>query len=124
MVPHVVDIEIHIVHAKVLQAPVQHPLDVLLAGHAGLDLLGCARQELGRNDHFIAFRKIAQRAAEILLAGAALVGDRGVEKVDAQLQTAPDDLTRMCFVDRPAVLAVLRIAESHAAHADAGHLQI
>ena len=45
------------------------------------------------------------RPADIRLAHAVLVPDGGVEKVDAEIQGAAQDLARMRFVHRPAGLA-------------------
>ena len=65
-----------------------------------------AGQELRGHHHLVAPGKRAQRAAQVLLAGAALVADGGVKEVDAQLQPAPDDLAGVLLIQRPAVLAV------------------
>ena len=93
---------------------------MLLAGDACLDLLLGAGQELGGDHHLVPFGKVFERPAEVLLAGAALVGDGSVEKVDAQLQSPLDDGAGLFLVHRPAVLPVVGVAKSHAAHADAG----
>ena len=89
---------------------------MLLAGDACLDLLLGAGQELGGDHHLVPFGKVFERPA----AGAALVGDGSVEKVDAQLQSPLDDGAGLFLVHRPAVLPVAGVAKSYAAHADAG----
>ena len=124
IVPHVIDIQVDVVKSKVLQAGVHHLLDVLLPGSPRGDLLLGAGQELGGHHHILPPGKVPDRPAHILLTGAALVGDGSVEEVDPQLQSPPDDLPGVFLVQRPAVLAVLCVAEAHAPHADAGNRQI
>ena len=77
---------------------------MLLAADAAVDLLRRSRQEFGSDDHVPALGKVAQRPADILLAGAALIGDGGIVKIHAELQTLPDDLAAVFLVKRPAVL--------------------
>ena len=124
VVPHVVDIQVHVVHPQVLQAPLQQPADVLLSGDARHNLLIGAGEKFGGHHHLVPLGKVPESPAQILLAGAALVADGGVEEVDPQLQAAPDDLPGVSLVKRPAVLAVGGVSKAHAAHADAGHIQI
>ncbi len=119
-----VNIKIHIVKAQILEAGVNHLRNVLLAGDAGGDFLLGSGQELGGNHHILPFCKIPYRPAHILLAGSALIADGGVEEVDPQLQSAPNDLTGVGLIQRPAVLAVGCIAKAHATHADAGNRQV
>ena len=123
-VPHVVDVQVDVIHAQVFKALVQHIFDVLLPGDARLDLVLRPGQELGGHHHLVPLRKVPQGAAHVLLAGAGLVGDGGVVEVDAQFQPAPYDLAAVFLVQRPAVLALPCVAEAHAAHADAGYRQI
>ena len=112
------------VHAQILQAFLQQTADVLLSGNTCLDLLVGAGEKLGGHHHLIPPGKVPQGPAQVLLAGAALIADGGVEEVDAQLQTAPDDLPGVRLVNGPAVLAVGGVPKAHAPHADAGHLQV
>ena len=92
-VPHVIDVEIHIVHAEVLKACVDHVLDMLLPADSVLDLFLCSRKEFGGNDNVFALCEVAQCPADILLACAALVGDGCVVEIDAQFQAALYDLS-------------------------------
>ena len=124
VVPHVVDVEVHIVHPQIFQAGVNHLLNVALARDAVLDFFRGAGQEFGGYHHLVPAGKVSQGPAQILLAGAALVGDGGVEKVDSQFQAAADDLPGVFLVQGPAVLAVFGVAEPHASHADAGDVQV
>ena len=124
VVPHVVDVEIDVIHAEVLQAPVQHAADVLLTADAGGDFLVGAGQELGGHHHAVAAGEVAQGAAKVLFAGAALVGDGGIEEVDPRLQRLTDDGAGMLLVQRPGVLAARGVAKAHAAQTDAGNSQI
>ena len=68
-------------------------------------------------------REVADRPADILLAGSALASDGSVIEIDAKIQTALNDLSGVFFIDGPAVLAASGITESHAAHADTGYVQ-
>ena len=119
-----IDIKINVVHSEIFETRIDHVLDMLPTADAALDLFLCSRKELGGDNYIFALRKIPQGTADILLAGAALIGDGRIIEVDAFLQTALYDLPCMRFVDRPAVLASAGIAESHTAHADPGHGQI
>ena len=101
-----IDIKVNIVHTEVLQALVYHLLDMLLTAHAAFYLLICARKKFRRNDNVFALCKVFQRTSEILLARSALIGDGSIEKVHAELQPSADYLTRVFFIDRPAVLTV------------------
>ena len=97
---------------------------MLLAGDACLDLLLGAGQELGGDHYLVPFGKVPERPPQILLAGAALVGDGGIEKVDALFQPLPDDLPGMFFINGPAVLAIFCVSKAHASHADARDLEL
>ena len=118
-----IDIEIHIIHAEIFQTGVNHLLDVLLSGDAGCDFLRRAGQEFGSHHHVVSFGEVLQRPAHILLAGAALIADCGIEKIDAELQPVLYDFAGVLLIQRPRVLSVFRIAESHTAHADPGYIQ-
>ena len=124
IVPHVVDVQIHIVHAQIFQALVYHLLDMGLGCDAGLHLLGRAGQELGGHHHLIPLCEILQRPAQVLLTGAALVGDGRVIEIDARLQTFFDDLSCVLLIDGPGVLSLSGVSKAHAPHADAGDIQI
>ena len=124
IIPHMIDIEIHILHAQIFQAGINHPLYMLLPGHALFHLLGRTRQELGGHHHLIPLRIILQRASHILFACSALVSDCRIEEIDAEFQPMPDDLAGLFLIQRPGMLAICRISKSHTSHADAGHIQI
>ena len=106
-----------------MQAGVDHILHMPAAGDAGGDLLIRAGQEFGGDDHIFPAGKIPQSPSQEPLTGAALVGDGGIEEVDAQLQPPADDLPAVLLIQRPAVLAVGRVAKTHAAHTDAADSQ-
>ena len=124
VVPHVVDVQIDVVHAEVAQTGVYHGLNVLLGGDAALYLLVGEREELGGHDYLVAAREVAQRAAQVLLAGAALVAYCGVKEVYPQVEAVLYYLAGHVLVHRPGVLAVGSVAEAHAAHADARDGQV
>lgn len=121
VVPHVADVEIDVIHAEILQAFVEHTGDMLTAADAGGNVFGRARQEFGGDDDFVALGQFAQRAAEVLFAGTALVADGGVEEVHAQFQTARKDGMSVVVADGPRVHPALAVTETHAAEADAGN---
>ena len=124
VVPHMVDIQVHIVHAQMLQAQVQLPGDMLLTADPRLDFLLAAGQEFGRHIHLVSGGKIFQGPAQVLLAGAVLVGNGGIKEIYALCQSVFDNLPGCIFVHRPAMLSRSRIAKAHAAQADAGYFQI
>ena len=121
VVPHMIDVEVHVVHAEVFQALVQHALDVLYAGNAGCDLPVRARQDFCGDYDLAAPCKIAQRASQILLACAVLVRDGGIKKVDSEGKPPFYDFAGDGLVCRPGMLSVPRLSEAHAAHADTGY---
>ena len=124
VVPHVADVEVDVVHAEVGEARVQALGDVALAADAGRDLCGRARQELGGDHDVVASGEAGERASQVLLGRAALVGDGRVEEVDAGVERAGDDRAGVGLTEGPRVLARRRVAEPHAAQADARDRQV
>ncbi len=124
VVPHMIDIQIHIIQPQVAQAGVQHPLNVLLAGDSRRNLVLCAGKKLRGHHHILPLGEIPDGPAHILLAGAALIGDGGVKEVHPQLQRPLDDLTGMGLVNGPEVLAVSCFPKAHTAQADTRHGQL
>ena len=110
------------VHSEIVKACVDHVLDMLLTADAAFDLFLCPGKEFGGNDHILAFCEVAERPADVLLACAALISDGCVVEVDAQIQSALNDLSCMFFIDGPAVLSASGISEAHASHADPGYV--
>ena len=119
IVPHVIDVEVDVVHTQVLQTLVHHPADVLLAADAVCDLLVGSGEEFGGHHHLLPPGKVPEGPAQVLFAGAALVTDGGVEEIDAALQALAEDGPAVRLIQGPGVLAVVGIAEAHAPHADA-----
>ena len=114
-----VDVEIHILHAQILQAFIEHPFNVLLCGNALLYLLGRTRQKFGSHNNLIALGKIAQSTPYILLTGAALIGDGCIKKVYAQLQSTTNDLSALFLVNGPGMLTLAGVSKSHTSHTNA-----
>ena len=112
------------VHAQVAQALIQHPAHVGPPIHAGGQRLRAPGRKLGGHHHRVPIRQIPRSPAQILLAGAALVGNSGVKKVDTQFQGPADNVPGGRLVHCPGVLAGCGVAEAHAPHADAGNGQI
>ena len=123
-VPHVIDIQIHIVHPQVLQAFVDHAFDVHLPGNAVFNFVPGAGQEFRGHYHLIPFGKVPQGPAGKLLTGTVLIRDGSVIEIDAQFQSVPDDLPGMLLIQRPGMLSLAGIAKAHAPHADAGNVQV
>ena len=94
---------------------------MLLAGYPGGNLLIGPGKEFGGDHHLVPLGEVPQGPAQVLLTGAALVADGGVEEADAQFQPPPDDLPGMCLVDGPAVLTIGGVSKAHAPHTDAGY---
>lgn len=114
-----INIQIDIIQPQISQAGIYHALNVLLSEHTPGDFLLGAGEEFGGHHHVLPAREVPERPAQVLLAGAALVTDGGVKKVDAQIQPPTDDRPGVLLVQRPAVLAVFGVAEAHAPHTDA-----
>lgn len=76
--------------------------------------------EFGGNDDLLAFGEVAQGAAYLLLAGAVLIADGCIKKVDAAFQRIGQNFAGRRFGQCPLMLAGSRIAKSHATKADAG----
>ena len=117
-----IDIQIHIIHPQVFQALIDHLFNMLLRGHALLNLFRRARKKLGGHNDFVPFCEVLKRPAQILLACTALVRNRRIIKIDAGIQSPADNLPGVLFINRPGVLSVSGIAESHTAHTDTGNI--
>ena len=124
IVPHVVNVQVHMVHPQVFQTLFQHGPDMLLAGNPCGDLLVGAGEKFGGYHHLVPFGKVPKGPAQVLFAGAGLVGNSGIEKVDPQFQASPDNLPAVCLIHRPAVLSMGGVAKPHAPHADPRDCQI
>ena len=88
-----IDIQVNIVQPQILQTGVDHLLDMLPAGDSVCDLIRSAGQKFGGYHHILPFCKVPKCPAQVLLTGAALVADRCIKKVDAQLQSPFDDFS-------------------------------
>ena len=81
IVPDVVDVQVHIVHAQVLQTTVYVVQHMLPAVHPLLDFLLRARQELGGHHHLFPSGHIPQGTSHELFRSAQLVGNGRIEEV-------------------------------------------
>ena len=73
---------------------------MLLAGNALFDLILRPGQEFGGDDDILPPGKIPEGAAYVLLAGAALVGNGGIVKIDARLKPVPDDFAAVFLIQQ------------------------
>ena len=124
IVPHMINVKIHMIHPEILKTLIDHALDMLLSGHACLDLFGRAGEEFCRHDYIVPPGKVFQCSSQVLLARPALVSNGSVKKVDAQVQPVLYDLAAVLFVQGPGMLSVRSISEAHASHADTGYVQV
>ncbi len=124
IVPHVIDIEVNIVHSEIFKASIQIIFNVFLTADTRVDLVLRAWGELCSDHIIVPFCKISECFAHILLAGSVLIDNSGIVEIDTYIKAMFDDLTGLRLVHRPTVLARGRVAEAHAAHADAGNGQI
>ena len=104
-----INVQVDVLHSQILQARVNHIRDVLLPADSRLDFLLCARKKLRRYRNVLPPCKIPERVPHELLARAALIGNRGIKEIDAELQSPPDDFPRVLLVQRPAVLPPRRL---------------
>ena len=88
VIPHVADVKINIIHAKIRKTPVQQPQNMLFSADSVRDLLRAAREKFRCNDNLIALRKIPQCASEILLTRSALITGCCIKKIHPELQSA------------------------------------
>lgn len=70
--------------------------------------------DFGRNHYLIARDVVLQCLAEILLAGARGISVRGIEEIDAQVESVPYYLFAFLGVQRSGVHFARGIAEAHA----------
>ena len=78
---------------------------------------------LGRNDNIITVGEILYGPAQYLLAPAEAVEVGRIEEVDAHFQGFLADRPALPLVERPFLDPACRVAEPHAATADAGNCQ-
>ena len=116
LIPHMIDIQVDVIHSQVLKAFIYHPFDMLLPRDPLLDLFVCPRQEFCCDYDLIPLCEIRQRPAKILLAGTVLVAYRRIEKVYPCFDPPFYYLSRMFLIYRPAVLPPGCVPESHTSH--------
>ena len=121
VIPHMADVEIDMIHAKIFKALIQVIFNVLLPADPGINFFLCTRGKLCGNHIFIAPCKIPERLPDKPLTGSILIGNRRIIKIDAKLQTMLYDLPCPAFIHCPAMLSGSRIAKSHTPHTYAGH---
>ena len=100
VIPDVVDV----VHPEVSQTLVKRAGYRLFSADPLGNLRGGSWQKLGGQHHLLAFCHLPQRPANVPFAGAVLIGDGGIVKIDDLFQSVADDVPAGCFVQRPAML--------------------
>ena len=112
------NIQIDVIHAEIFQALIQ-PLFNMAAGcDSRLYLFRRARQKLRRDDHILTFGQCFERLPDILLAGAALISDRGIKEIDSLTQRLFQNVAGLIGIQCPAVLTLTGIAEAHTPQTD------
>ena len=101
VIPHMINVQIHVVHAEIFKALIDHALYMLLPCNSPCNLILCTGQEFCRHHHLVTLGKIPQRPSHILLACAALITDCRVKEIDTKFQALPDYFTGMFLVKRP-----------------------
>ncbi len=104
VIPDVVDVEVDVVHPEVSQTLVKRAGYRLFSADPLGNLGSGSWQKLGGQHHLLAFCHLPQRPANVPFAGAVLIGDGGIVKIDALFQSVADDVPAGCFVQRPAML--------------------
>ena len=109
-----VDVQIDIVHAQVLQAAVDIVEHMLTAINALLDFLVRTRQKLCGYYHIVTSSHIPQGTANELLRRSQLIGYCRIKEVYAQIQRTTDNLACRFLANCPRMLSYRRITEAHA----------
>src|SRR5471030_2711705 len=94
-------IEIDIIRAQAPQRSVDSFHDTFAREAMRVDARAHRAEDLGRDDDFVAFGEILDRAAQYFLAGPLRIDVGGVEEVDALLQRFPDEGSRGLFLQNP-----------------------
>ncbi len=89
------------VHTQIFKAFIDHPLNMLLPRDSFFHILLRPRQELRCHHNVFPPCIVPQRPSQILLAGAALVADGRIKKIDAQFQPPLYDFTGVLLVNGP-----------------------
>ena len=124
VIPQVINIQIHIIHPKVLKALIDHLLYMLLCRHSLFNLLRCAGKKFRSDYNIFSLCKVFERTSKILLTRTALIPDCRIVKIDARLQSPADNLAGVSLIYRPCVLTVSSVSKSHTAHTDTGYIQV
>ena len=117
-----IDIQIHIVHPEITEACVDHVLDMLLSGNTIFDFLRSSWKEFRGYHYIFSFCEVTERTSHVLFTGSALICDRRIVEIHAEVKALLNDLPGMLFIERPAVLPFRGISKSHTSHADTGYV--
>ena len=114
--------QVDVIHVQAPEAVVNGTQD--LRARKALRQVAHRVVHLGGNDDVIPTGKIAQGAADNLLAAAVGVAVGGVKEVNAALDGAFDNRTAALFRQRPGVVPPIGLAKGHAAQAKSGNLKV
>lgn len=94
-------IKINVVCPQAAQGGIDGIHDMFARQPALIGLVPHREENLGGDDHFVAFGKVAQSAASDFFTLADGVHIGGIEKGDAELEGAFDDRTALFFIQYP-----------------------
>ena len=114
-------VQVHVIRAQAPQAVVDRVADVLARQAALIRVVAHGVENFGGDDHPVALRKVFQRPSQHLFASACRIHVGGVEKIDPQLERAPDERPAFLLLEYP--LAPALVAVGHGAQAEARHFE-
>ena len=124
IIPHMVNIQIYIVHPQIFQTGIDHSLNMFLSGDSLMDLFRRPGKKFRSHYHIFSLCKVPESPAYILFTGAALVSDSCIKKINPKIQSFFNNLPGMFLVYGPAVLSVFGVSKSHTSHTDPGYCQV
>ena len=116
-------VEVDIIGAEPLQAGIHLGQDRFAREARAVGAGPHAMIDLGGDHDFLAPDEVLQRPPDDFLAGPVRIHVGGVEEIDAEIERHADQRAALGLGQRPGMGAALRLAETHAAEAQAGHIK-
>ena len=98
IIPHMIDIKIHIVHTEIAKTLIQVIFYMFLSAHAAVNFFLCSRCEFRCNHIIITFCKITKCFSDILLACTILICDCRIIKIDTKVKSMLNDFSRLRLI--------------------------